>query len=470
MKLFGFAELQRRKNVTLLMTMNVFYDDEWRKRIMKKLISLTIALIMLLSLGVVSAESKTYETFQGMDLSNTEIDFWYNVTGKDADILQVWIEKFNNENPYGCKINAVQMSGDVITEKLPSAIATGTGPDMTLGGVEIAPFAEKGLILPIDEIFEQTGLDPADFNDGLLDLCSFEGHLYCTPFWIGVTYMYWNKDLYAQVGADPDKMPTSWQEVLDISRKIAALGDDYYGLAFPYGLTYSVYDVLKNLGADFIVTDPETNLFVNKINSQEMRDALTFWQSWYLEGITPVESNDDIFLTKKLGTIIAGPFIGPRAVEEYGMNVGFGIAPGGEDASYFYSAVFGYYVTKNCTTPEEKAACLLWMSTWNSTDAIVENCLHLQIPAHLKSAANDPRVKADYAVNSYSQDISNRISYSWIPLDFTHGPEVNDLLFNMLQALAQGGDLESTLTETCGYIDEIVAEANEERIAAGKAK
>lgn len=108
---------------------------------MKKLIS--ALLVMALMLGTCTAFAESTQTasgkelYHGYNLDGVTIDFWNYITGSDNATLTKWVDKFNAENPYGIIINQDSMAGDVLTEKIPVALASGNGPQLVLGGIDV---------------------------------------------------------------------------------------------------------------------------------------------------------------------------------------------------------------------------------------------------------------------------------------------------------------------------------------------
>ena len=49
---------------------------------------------------------------------------------------------------------------------------------------------------------------------------SADGNLYSMPFNSSTPILYYNKDAFARAGLDPDRPPTTWQEVEAYSKKI----------------------------------------------------------------------------------------------------------------------------------------------------------------------------------------------------------------------------------------------------------
>lgn len=440
----------------------------------KRLLSVVLAATMVFgSLTPVLAgdEGTTarpgYELYHGHDLSNVTIDFWNYITGDDNPTLTKWVDKYNEENPYGITIHQDSMDGTVLMEKLPVALSSGNGPQLTLCGLDVAAYAEQGLILELSDIFEYTDLKREDFIDGLLDITSYEGGLYGIPFYIGVTFMFWNKDLYRQAGLDPEVPPKTWDELYEYSKKINEVSDQYYGLNFSYGLTYSVYDVMASYGGHIITLDDETGLYKNELISDPNIEALSFWQNFYKEGLNPLDAKDELFYAGIIGTTIAGPWVGGTAKEDYGIDVGYGLAPGADAGTYYYCASMNMNITNNATE-DEILACYDFMSYWNSLEPCVDFSTENHTPAYLKEAIADPRIQSNTELAAMS-NFEGREAWNWVPPGFNHGNEVNEQLGSMLEAIAMGEDVTEALTKCSGYVDEIIERANQERIDSGKA-
>jgi multiple sugar transport system substrate-binding protein len=443
---------------------------------MKKLVSVLLVIsMMLLSLGTCTAFAESTKTasgkdlYHGYDLDGVTIDFWNYITGEDNVTLTKWVDKFNAENPYGIIINQDSMSGDVLTEKIPVALASGNGPQLVLGGIDVPAAADKGMILPLDDFFQYSSVQPADFIDGLLDITTYENHLYGIPFYIGVTFMFWNKDLYTKAGLDPDVGPKTWDELYADAKAVRALGDNYYGLNFAYGLTYSVYDVMACYGGHIITIDPDTHLYKNEIYSDANKEALGFWQNFYTENLNPVDASDDLFYSGIVGTIITGPWAGATARDDYGIDVGFGLAPGANAGTYYYCASMNMNITNNATTTEQKLACYAWMDYWNQIEPCIDFSTSNNTPVYLKAAISDPRITSNKDLAAMS-DFEGRTAWNWVPVGFTFGTEVGDQMYSMLEALAMGNDLDTALKTCSDAVDLIIADANAKRIAEGKNK
>ena len=83
--------------------------------------------------------------------------------------------------------------------------------------VDLTPFMAK------DAKFTTKGLFPA-----MMDLGKFNSKQYLIPLGTSTPIMLLNKDLFAQVGLDPDNPPKSWAEAEAAAQKLKNAG--YMGI------------------------------------------------------------------------------------------------------------------------------------------------------------------------------------------------------------------------------------------------
>jgi multiple sugar transport system substrate-binding protein len=112
----------------------------------------------------------------------------------------------------------------------------GEVPDIafhTLGSMRI--FNSRQLATPLDAYidgdseFSAIGYLPAMRKMGQLD-----GITLSLPFEVSAPTIFYNTDLVEQAGEDPNSLPTSWDDIVALVRKIDDLGDDVTGGHFEY--------------------------------------------------------------------------------------------------------------------------------------------------------------------------------------------------------------------------------------------
>lgn len=135
---------------------------------------------------------------------------------------QTVIDAFNDA--YAGEIRVVQapaMSTEELRERLFVAIAGGVAPDLVkFDRFAIPEWVYLGAFEPLDRFVERDKIDihdvfPAAWNENLV-----EGHVYGIPWNMDVRGYIYNKDVYAEIGLDPDAPPRTWSELTAYSRRL----------------------------------------------------------------------------------------------------------------------------------------------------------------------------------------------------------------------------------------------------------
>jgi len=133
---------------------------------------------------------------------------------------------FHDQHPE-CTIKHVPAQSH--QEKLLTQIAGGMPPDLTyINYVNAIGFAFRGVLLPLDERFAAANLAIDDFLHGVTHSLMWNGKIYGFPMCYDAMGFYWNKNVYEEVGLDPEKPPRTIAELEEHSKKIlkkTATGD-----------------------------------------------------------------------------------------------------------------------------------------------------------------------------------------------------------------------------------------------------
>lgn len=161
-----------------------------------------------------------------------ELNFWTLLTGSAGDNLNKQVEAFNQSQNRIKVINVNQGGYGPIQQKLMASIQAGNTPPVTMVDYLLVPFfAQAGILEPLDNWASKE--DMADFIPGLLGDLKYDGKLYALPYNRSTQGLYYNKDIFKDVGLDPEKPPKTWDEFRDYAKKITDAGKGYYGsLAF----------------------------------------------------------------------------------------------------------------------------------------------------------------------------------------------------------------------------------------------
>jgi multiple sugar transport system substrate-binding protein len=164
-----------------------------------------------------------------------EISVHYSMPAIFKEAQDAVMDAFNRKHPEvkATYVNPTPTYEDGAQLLLRNA-ATNQMPDVSFQGLNrLRMFAERGIAVDLGPLLAAEG-DPAKlgYSKPLLGL-GFHAKVQCgLAFATSNPISYYNVDLLRKAGLDPEKFPTSWDEVIAASRKIRALGDGVEGLFF----------------------------------------------------------------------------------------------------------------------------------------------------------------------------------------------------------------------------------------------
>ena len=124
------------------------------------------------------------------------------------------------------------MPNDDYVAKVGAAAGSSGLPDLFAADIVYVPnWVEQGLFQDITAQID--GLDFKDeINAGHLSAGTVDGKEHVLPFVLDLSMMFWNKELFAEAGLDPEVAPANLQEFADAAKAIQALNKpDTYGTA-----------------------------------------------------------------------------------------------------------------------------------------------------------------------------------------------------------------------------------------------
>lgn len=179
--------------------------------------ALALASTSLLSLGAAVAQDEITITIWSLD---------------DANQPALNLAREFDELEPGIKVEYREIQFDDVVAESMRAFATGQAPDIiAIDNPEHALFAARGAFLDItDRVAASEVIDTANYFAGPLNSVTWDGRLYGVPKATNTIALYYNKDLYAKAGIT--EPPTTWDELVEVSRKLNDPANNVYGLAF----------------------------------------------------------------------------------------------------------------------------------------------------------------------------------------------------------------------------------------------
>lgn len=216
-------------------------------------------------------------------------------------------------------------------DKVTTLAAAGTPVSLAyVGSRTLKQFAQNDLIVPVP----MTDEEKASYYNYVPDTVTFDGTQWGVPVAFSTKALFWNKDLFAAAGLDPETPPKTWEEKIAFAKQITEKTD-----AAGYGVVAKTFDNTMHQFLHWVYTnngqviDAEGNI---TLNSPQVLAALTALKDivpYGEEGPTAYEQNEvrAIWLDGGVAMIEASPGAAIRGTEA-GMNWGVANLPLGPDA------------------------------------------------------------------------------------------------------------------------------------------
>jgi hypothetical protein len=136
------------------------------------------------------------------------VDEW---TGMEKDAMEAVVRDFNRSQS---RIWVEYQSVSLYQQKILLATAGGDPPDIAgLLAADIADFAEKNALIPLDERMRGTHLVRENFLPTYWDMGVYHDRVWAVASVPIVVSLHWNKDLFAKAGLDPERPPRTIAEL-----------------------------------------------------------------------------------------------------------------------------------------------------------------------------------------------------------------------------------------------------------------
>jgi ABC-type glycerol-3-phosphate transport system substrate-binding protein len=141
------------------------------------------------------------------------ISFWHGQGFHAKQIIDELVEEYNRTHS-DVHVDAVfQGLYQDMEVKMLAAAVTRQLPEVALEQIEyIDLYADEGLLQPIDTVIKEE--TRKDVYGVMWEAVSREGRTYAVPFCMSTTVLFYNRDVFEQLGLDPDKPPETWEQMI----------------------------------------------------------------------------------------------------------------------------------------------------------------------------------------------------------------------------------------------------------------
>ena len=375
-----------------------------------RLLAVLAILVIVMSLGAVV----------GAQDDMVEIEYWQYNFGARVDAMNMLIEQFEAENPGIHVVHNSDIPYDNFRDELAASAPAGVGPDVvTLFYGWIPAFVDAGYLVPLpDDPFSEEYI--LETFSPMVANAKFEGSYWAIPTAVRSLALFWNKDIFADAGLDPESPPATLDDF--VAAAIATTkydGDetDIYSIVQQgHAPALSAQDhhwfrevLIRQFGGEPYSDDGRTVTY----NSEEGCAAFSWLAAFETEHLTG--SNDildgatNAFVNGESALHVDGSFrIGTIRGNNPDLNYGvteLPVGPNGEQ--HTFGSYWTHGITRRANADparlEASVKFLQFISTPEAGTLWVNNVGEL--PAQL-AAASDEMILADPVLGAFSAGLA----------------------------------------------------------------
>ena len=260
---------------------------------MKKLV-FVVALFVL----IMSALAACGSSGGGGNANSANLTVW--AMGAEGDNLKTLATSFNQQNP-GIHVNVQSIPWSNAHAKLLTAVAGQQTPDVAEMGTTWMPeFSKTGALDTPPSSISSSTFFPSAWN-----MTVSNGTSYGVPWYVDTRVLYYRTDIAQKAGIT--HAPQNWDELLADARAMQQKGGAKYGISLQSNDWQEFLPFIWQDGGQVYKNGQFT------LNSPEVVQALTFYQTFFKEGLTPQTEPPGFdvsqgFIQGSLPMFISGPW------------------------------------------------------------------------------------------------------------------------------------------------------------------
>lgn len=453
---------------------------------MKKLLSLTLALSLFLSLAACGGKQATSgsaappadgsapSAAEKAEATGDEIII--NIYDWDSGFDTTVIDRFNEANP-GIKavFNTVPDNGDAVTKL--DILAMGGGE------VDVFPLADgdqflrmqNGLLAPIDEFLAADGVDMEKSYGAHAEWCKFGDSYYGLPLRVNIEGVFFNKDMFDEAGiAYPDENWTL-DEYVEIARKLTK-GEGPNKVYGTYTHVWSgTWNYFGSQVASYYTEDGKCNFAADPIvKSLELRKKLDdegIQQSFnQINAVQAMPNSAFLGAQNAMGPVGSWLIRDMKDQERFphDFNIGWNYMPRFDDSVGKKAVNTSVSMLGIPETSKNKEAA------WKFMRFYIEECPDSiaasgNIPCYLPAYSDElinvyiegSGLDIEYARKIFASDITASATKVGAPPDtYATGPQYDQIMNEQTQLYFNGEqDLDTTVKNVVEQVDEVIAAA-----------
>ncbi|UOQ86305.1 extracellular solute-binding protein [Gracilibacillus salinarum] len=353
--------------------------------------------------------------------------------------LKDFVPQYEEES--GVNVDVQVIPWDNAHDKLLTAVASGEGPDvLQIGTTWVAEFAEAGTFLDLTEYLDDyDNLADDNFYESAIGTTKYKEQTIGIPWYVDTRALFYRTDILADVGYPEG--PSTWEEMIDASKQLAARGDGQYAIDLPTTDPQFPFILAWEQGWNYKIGNGADNF-----QSQGFKEAIELHHLFYEEEFSQTGEGKEFFQAFSDGSkpmFISGPWdigtIKDRAPDIEG-NWDVRLMPSAENNK---SMMGGAHLSifHNSEKVDKSLDFINWMA--DPDTQVKWYKANSELPANL-TAWEDPALSDDEMVSTFGEQLKSTQPLPLIPEYERLGQEI----LTSLEEINRGGaDIDQTLEE-----------------------
>ncbi|WP_281889665.1 ABC transporter substrate-binding protein [Paenibacillus sp. YYML68] len=197
-----------------------------------------------------AAEAEKKDAPAAKTAEPVKVVWWHSMGGELGKAVDKLVTDYNASQDK-VKVEAVfQGTYDESLNKMKASMDSKSGPAL-IQVYEIGSrfMIDSKAITPMQTFIDKEKYDVSSLEENILNYYRFDGKLYSMPFNTSNPILYYNKNMFKDAGLDPEKPPTTYEELAEAAKKLTK--DGKAGASFAiYG--WFMEQLFANQGAELV--------------------------------------------------------------------------------------------------------------------------------------------------------------------------------------------------------------------------
>jgi multiple sugar transport system substrate-binding protein len=378
--------------------------------------------------------------FIAMAGDKVTVNYWSRKAGPDHAIVEKMVDQFNRTHE-GIEVKFQVMPwGAAYYSKIRSSILAGSPPEIFDVAVYAPPMFRQYV-----ESFSKQELEEMGINEGnhlwkAMEPVKFDDRYYGISLGMLPLGLYYNKELFAKAGLDPEKPPRNLTEFVEYGKKLTKDIDgngkiDQWGFMVGKTTNPNLW-----LWGSILVQNGGSLLNKNKtnaaINSKAGLDALNIMLDFSRKyKISPPMLTDSAasFVAKKVGMFIGGIWMVPSFKTKVPSSASAPLPQFGSESAAAWSSMDIYLFPKGKRKETEKWKAAMAYSKWVAGPEGQKFYAQFFLPTRLETLKS-PAIQADPYMSRFASGSANL----FFPPAHPATQEIYDITWSAIQGAFAG--------------------------------